>query len=164
MSLTIIQLDYLVNIFIPFINSLTFHAKKELDFINFCQIANLIYQGRHFILARPIKTYILQLSYTMNNYRLSTNLHLINDLISKGIIIPSYNISENWNSLSKYLSLPPHPYSQELTGTFVYEVITLEDKNIIYPTLLECANSLGISRSAVYRKLKGGARPGKPKQ
>lgn len=94
-SLTIVQLDYLVNIFIPFINSLTFHAKKELDFINFCQIANLIYQGRHFILARPIKTYILQLSYTMNNYRLSTNLHLINDLISKGIIIPSYNISEN---------------------------------------------------------------------
>lgn len=92
-SLTIVQLDYIVNIFIPFIKSLTFHSKKQLDFINFCQIAELIYEGKHFI--SFVKTYILQLSYTMNNYRLSTNTSLIANIISRGIIIANYNLSEN---------------------------------------------------------------------
>ena len=59
-SLTIFQLDYLVNIFIPFINSLTFHSKKKLDFIDFCQIADLIYQGKHFM--SEFKIYILPCS------------------------------------------------------------------------------------------------------
>jgi hypothetical protein len=92
-SLTIFQLDYLVNIFIPFINSLTFHSKKKLDFIDFCQIADLIYQGKHFM--SEFKIYILHLSYTMNNYRLSTNTHLIKNLINKGIIIADYNLLAN---------------------------------------------------------------------
>lgn len=151
-SLTIFQLDYLVNNFIPFINSLSFQSKKILDFIDFCQIADLIYQGKHFM--SEFKIYILQLSYTMNNYRLSTNTHLIKNLINKGIIIADYNLLANWKSLSIYLSLPPHPDSQLIAGTYVYEVITFDKNKSIYPTLLDCANALSVSRSTIYRKLK----------
>jgi hypothetical protein len=91
------------------------------------------------------KIYILHLSYTMNNYRLSTNTHLIKNLINKGIIIADYNLLANWKSLSNYLSVPPHPDSQLIAGIYVYEVITFDNNKSIYPTLLDCANALSVS-------------------
>ena len=73
-KLVISQIDYLFNIFIPFLDSLDFKSKKALDFYDFKLMTTLIYQGKHFI--PEIKSFILQLSYTMNNYRLSTNKDL----------------------------------------------------------------------------------------
>lgn len=73
-KLVISQIDYLFNIFIPFLNSLDFKSKKALDFSDFKLITSLIYQGKHLI--PEVKSFILQLSYTMNNYRLSTYSHL----------------------------------------------------------------------------------------
>ena len=93
-KLSILQIDYLHNIFIPYfyngpflnISSLysqlagnplpnlaqsRFISKKSLDFYDFSLLTTLIYQGKHLI--PEIKEFILQVSYSMNNYRLSTN-------------------------------------------------------------------------------------------
>jgi hypothetical protein len=69
-KLLIFQIDYLFNIFIPFLESLNFQSKKKLDFNDFKLITTLIYQGKH--LKPEIKNFILEVSYTMNNFRLST--------------------------------------------------------------------------------------------
>lgn len=50
----------------------------------------------------------------------------------------------NLKSLSKYLSVPPHPNSQLIAVIYVYEVITFDNNKLIYPTLLNCANALSV--------------------
>jgi hypothetical protein len=51
-KLSIMQIDYLYNIFIPFLESLNVNSKKNLDFIDFKLISKLIFQ------ARSEKTYL----------------------------------------------------------------------------------------------------------
>jgi hypothetical protein len=48
-----------------------FKSKKRLDFDNFKLISTLIYQGKY--LKPEINDLILKISYSMNNFRLSTN-------------------------------------------------------------------------------------------
>lgn len=82
-NLAIFQIDYLFNIFIPFLESLNFQSKKKLDFNDFKLITTLIYQGKH--LKSEIKSFILKVSYTMNNFRLTTSKNLSNNLPSAAI-------------------------------------------------------------------------------
>lgn len=86
-KLLIFQIDYLFNIFIPFLESLNFQSKKKLDFNDFKLITTLIYQGKH--LKPEIKNFILEVSYTMNNFRLTTFNNLSNDLntLPKGQVV-----------------------------------------------------------------------------
>jgi hypothetical protein len=70
-KLVITQIDYLNNIFIPFLESLNFLSKKSLDFHDFKLLTTIIYQGK--FLLPEIKKFIIRVSYSMNNNRLSTN-------------------------------------------------------------------------------------------
>ena len=63
--------NILTNYFIPFLNNMKFITKKREDFNDFKIICNAIYNGVH--RNEEIKSLILKLSYTMNNYRLSNN-------------------------------------------------------------------------------------------
>jgi hypothetical protein len=93
-KLSITQLEYLINIFIPFLDTMKFKSKKRLDFEDFKFISTLIYQGKHLKSERTDS--ILKISYSMNNFRLSTN--------KEKLFIK--NISETHLSINKETSLP----------------------------------------------------------
>ena len=59
--------NYLVN----YLSASEFLTKKREDFVDFKLISSAVYKGSHKV--KEIKELILKLSYTMNNYRLSTN-------------------------------------------------------------------------------------------
>jgi len=82
-GLTVKNTNVLVNYFIPYLDKLTFITKKSKDFNDFKIICTAIYNGTY--RKDDIKSLILKLSYTMNNYRLSTNLErekVSNDVLS----------------------------------------------------------------------------------
>lgn len=69
--LVIRNASVLTNYFIPFFNNMTFISKKGKDFEDFKIICTALYNGTY--RNELIRSLILKLSYTMNNYRLSTN-------------------------------------------------------------------------------------------
>ena len=156
-KLSIYQIDYLNNIFIPFLNDLKFQSKKSMDFKDFKLITLLIYQGKHFI--PEIKDFILFLVNNMNNFRLSTN---------KSIITNNYMQTDSSILIEMYLTLPPlHYYINEgqvinsITGkvirdTSVIEVLHDDNSTSIFSTIVDCSKSLLISRSIIYDRLKSG--------
>lgn len=77
-SLAIKNIRVLNNYLIPFFDNLVFLSKKGQDFIDFSIICHAIYNGIHRV--ESLKFLILKLSYTMNNFRLSTNLNSVEHL------------------------------------------------------------------------------------
>jgi hypothetical protein len=73
--LEIYQIDYICNIFIPYLDSLQFRTKKYLDYLDFKMIAFLIFEGKH--LLEEGKNLIIKLGDSMNNSRLSNNSNRI---------------------------------------------------------------------------------------
>lgn len=69
-SLTIKHLHVLNNYLIPFLSQDEFFTKKGKDFIDFKIICSAIYVGAH--LREDMKSLIIKLSNTMNNFRLYT--------------------------------------------------------------------------------------------
>jgi hypothetical protein len=67
--LLIKNINILHNYLIPFLQNLKFITKKSKDFEDFKIITQAIYYGAH--KNNEIKSLILRLSYTMNNFRLS---------------------------------------------------------------------------------------------
>jgi hypothetical protein len=68
--LVIFSTNILKNYFIPFLEKMTFITKKGEDLRDIKIICAAIYNGAH--RQQEIKSLILKLSYTMNNYRLSS--------------------------------------------------------------------------------------------
>ena len=64
--------NVLINYLIPYLEKMTFISKKSLDYKDFKLICKAIYNGTY--RTENIKQLIIKLSYSMNNYRLSTNL------------------------------------------------------------------------------------------
>uniref|UniRef100_UPI002000CA25 hypothetical protein n=1 Tax=Exserohilum turcicum TaxID=93612 RepID=UPI002000CA25 len=68
--LSIKNIKILQNYLIPFFEKSEFKTKKGLDFSDFVIITNAVYNGSHRM--EDIRTLVIKLSRTMNNYRLST--------------------------------------------------------------------------------------------
>lgn len=149
-----------MNIFIPFFENLKFNSKKKLDFEEFKYITTLIYQGKHNI--PEVRDFILQLSYSMNNFRLST---------SKVREAPSHNDKEDLvlsNQKERYLNLPPLYISNNkkqiisiqtgniIRDTYVIEVENTQNTKTIYPTISHCAKAIGVSNSIVSNRIETG--------
>jgi hypothetical protein len=69
--LRITNVNVLTNYLIPYLDKMPFITKKGLDYKDFKLICKTVYNGSH--RTAEIKELILKLSYSMNNYRLSTN-------------------------------------------------------------------------------------------
>lgn len=82
-TLTIKNINFLNNYFIPFFADVKFLTKKGNDFSDFKIICKAIYEGAHRI--EEIRSLILKLSNTMNNYRLSTYKGAVNLLSQEEI-------------------------------------------------------------------------------
>lgn len=70
LTLRISNIKILHNYLVPYLDSMTFISKKGLDYKDFKLICQAVYKGVHIL--DNIRSLILKLSYTMNNYRLST--------------------------------------------------------------------------------------------
>jgi hypothetical protein len=89
-AITVKNVKFLNNCFIPFLDDMIFLTKKGQDFQDFKTICRVVYNGAY--RNEEIKKIILKLSYTMNNYRLSTSttpgLSLSNEERDKLILVP----------------------------------------------------------------------------
>jgi len=70
--LRISNINVINNYFLPYLSASEFFTKKRKDFEDFKLISSAVYKGSHKV--EEIKELILKLSYSMNNYRLTTNL------------------------------------------------------------------------------------------
>ncbi len=74
-SITISNISVLNNYFIPLFKETEFLTKKGKDFKDFKTICKIIYKGAH--RKEYIRSLILKLANTMNNFRLSTNKEIV---------------------------------------------------------------------------------------
>ena len=77
-SLTIKNIYLLNNYIIPLLNDMEFLTKKAKDFYDFKTICLVVYKGAH--RKEEIRSLVLNLSNTMNNFRLSTYKEAVKDL------------------------------------------------------------------------------------
>jgi hypothetical protein len=98
-KLKITNTNVIINYFIPFLNTMSFITKKGLDFQDFKIISTAIYNGGH--RNKEVKDCILTLSYTMNNYRLSTNSESVKVLeLPVGLLDKIINVTKTIVHLS----------------------------------------------------------------
>lgn len=141
-TLVIRNIYVLNNYLVPFLNDLEFLTKKGKDFQDFKLICNLIYNGSHNII--EIKNLILKLSYTMNNYRLSS-------LDSKVEYLSELELSKLMNAKPTIKHLPDGRVMDLLTGELVpnalscvYEIIKPNGEVIIVTSLKEVLDNIDI--------------------
>ena len=140
--LLIKNINLLYNYLIPFFDNITFYSKKGLDFQDFKFICKAVYFGSH--KRDDIRRLIVRLSYTMNNYRLSTNPR-------KELILTSQerdhinNASPTWERLldGRLRELATGKVRLNISNC-VYEVIRPDGEVLILQSLKDVLNILGV--------------------
>nr|YP_009364311.1 LAGLIDADG endonuclease [Ophiocordyceps sinensis]ARF03415.1 LAGLIDADG endonuclease [Ophiocordyceps sinensis] len=141
-ALTIKNVRVLNNYLVPFLDDMSFLTKKGKDFQDFKILCKVVYNGAY--RKDEIKRIMLKLSYTMNNYRLSTNT---TNALSLSI--------DEWDKL--FGATPSIEYLYDgrvrdiLTGkgihqqsSCVYEIRELDGEVLMANTLSEAASIVGV--------------------
>lgn len=150
-TLKIANILVLNNYLIPFLKECIFISKKGLDFKDFKIICKAIYIGAHRV--TDIKDLILKLSYTMNNYRLSTYLGKDKQisLFETDKIINAKATIEYLNDGLK-LDVETKKIINNRSGSSIYEIITSSDKILLLPNLAKSAKELEIGFNNLKKK------------
>ena len=151
LTLKIKNIKLLNNYFIPFFENTVFISKKGIDFIDFKLISAAVYKGTHKI--DEIRSLILKLSYTMNNFRLSTHKGSIEVLSAN-----QRDMIANVSPLIEYLSdgrLQDLKNNSILTtpGSCVYEIVTPEGDTVMLDSLKEVLTMVGVDFRALKKQL-----------
>lgn len=141
-ALTIKNVRVLNNYLVPFLDDMSFLTKKGKDFQDFKILCKVVYNGGY--RKDEIKRIMLKLSYTMNNYRLSTNTTNALSLSR-----------DEWDKL--FDATPSIEYLYDgrvrdiLTGkgihqqsSCVYEIRELDGEVLMANTLSEAASIVGV--------------------
>lgn len=153
-KLKVSNTNILTKYFIPFLENMTFVTKKSKDFNDFKIISTAIYNGAY--RNEEIKSLILKLSYTMNNYRLSSNSdsqkiyslskeNLDTIINAKSTIIHLYDGRQLDNSTGKELN-------RRWTNC-VYEIVKNSNGIKLASTLNEAAEILNVEFRTVRKHL-----------
>ena len=152
--LTIRNTSLLINYFIPFLNNMKFQTKKGKDFEDFKIICTALYNGTH--RSDDIKSLILDLSYTMNNYRLSTNSDpkkvsdftkdKLNKIINAEPVVIHLSDGRQVNSITR------KEVNTRLTNC-VYEIINDKGEVTLTSTLNEAATILNVDFRTLKKSL-----------
>lgn len=152
------RIPYITNVFIPFLESLTWRSKKQLDFQDWKNILLLKQQGHH-LSERGVKLIDLILSQ-MNNHRLSTTS--THPTVDRTLLLARVNLllsgpsnyglrnGRKWIiSLNKY-------YNSSRRNICV--IITDESGNNLhsFDSLGDCANFLSVHPSTVSKRIING--------
>lgn len=149
--------DYLLSVLVPFLGSLSWLTKKELDFIDWAHILTLKSGGKH--LLPEGKELILKIISQMNSKRLSTALLKgvegdrinLNLEIDKLLAAPSnYEVGSDGKRIDKS--------SGKIVQDTSSKGVTLVDETgeifKVFDSGSHCAQYLGIGRTSVYSKIK----------
>ena len=130
------------NYLIPFFENEEFLTKKGKDFYDFKIICKVIYEGGHRI--EKIRTLILKLSNTMNNFRLSTYNGEVKFLTQEELEIL-------FNAEPTVIRLPDGRVIDSITKKIlpklvccVYEILTEDGSIILANSLSEAAKIVGL--------------------
>ena len=151
-SLKIINIHVLTNYLIPFLNKYDFISKKRLDFEDFKILCTCIYTGSY--RNKRIKDLIIKLSYTMNNYRLSTNFKAIESLSTseRNEIIKAKATIEHLSD-GREIEIGTKKLIHRRSSSCIYEIIKPSGKILFKPNLAESAKELGIGFNTLKRQL-----------
>jgi len=150
-SLTIKNIRILNNYFIPFLEEMVFLSKKGLDFNDFKIICKAIYNGVHRI--DDMKSLILKLSYTMNNFRLSTHtkpVEILSKYEKEKLILTTPTVE--YLSDGRQIDIVTKKVIPQQVSC-VYEICKPSGEVIIENTLVEVASVIGIDPDTLSRHL-----------
>ena len=146
--------SYITNVLVPFLDSLTWLSKKELDYLDWKIILRLKNKGLHF--TAEGKEIISLICFRMNNNRLSTNFktsHLVPNLdnrIDSLLTAPSnFEIHSNGKIFIKSLGV-------YLKGRGEVQIELFDINNILvntFPSIKTCASYLNLTERTLVRRL-----------
>jgi hypothetical protein len=151
-ALIIKNTHVLNNYLIPFLSEEKFMTKKGEDFLDFKVICKTIYNGAHSI--EGIAALVLKLSYTMNNYRLSTFQGTVNYL-SKDEMDRLMNAKPTIEHLKdgRQIDLITKKVVRSRSSSCIYEIIKPSGEVLLMPNLAESALMLDTSFKTLKRHL-----------
>jgi len=152
--LRIMNTNVLTNYLIPYLDKMTFISKKFLDYKDFKLICKAIYDGAY--RTEDIKELIIKLSYSMNNYRLSTNSD-VNKLDSlsnqdRDKIIKAKPTIRHLDDGQQLSIITGKPVNRRWTNS-VFEIIKENGEILLASTLNDAADILGVDYRTISRHL-----------
>nr|YP_009663731.1 hypothetical protein [Dactylella tenuis]QCW06868.1 hypothetical protein [Dactylella tenuis] len=141
------------NYLIPFFDQLTFLSKKAQDFNDFKLICYTVYKGAH--KKDPIKSLILKLSRSMNNFRLSTYCGSIpaeklteneRDIINNALPLVEYL----WDGRLRDISSKKIIHQHE---SCIYKIITSNGEELKTQTISESADIISVNVKTLSKHL-----------
>ena len=139
------NIHILNNYSVPYLDEMQIITKKGQDFEDFKLICRLLYMGAH--KNKEIKSLILKLSLTMNNYRLSTSSERV-ELLSSSEIDTLVNASPFVEHLSdgRQRDLTTGKIIHQHSSS-IYEIIkpNSEQSVVLKQTLFEAAEVVGVN-------------------
>lgn len=146
--------NVLTNYLIPYLENMTFITKKGMDFNDFKLISTAMYNGAYRI--EEIKILILNLSYTMNNYRLSTSLdkNKINNFSNKDkdIILKAEPTVKHLSD-GRQLDIITGKLVNRRWANCIYEIINEKGEILLASTLNDAAVILDVNFRTIGRHL-----------
>jgi hypothetical protein len=133
-------------------DGLEFITKKGKDFLDFKIICKAVYIGAHH--RKEIKSLILKLSRTMNNYRLSTYRRSVEYLSKdeRDLLINAMPTIEHLNDgRQRYIETKKVVHNR--SSSCVYEIIKPTGEVLIKPNLAEAAKIINVGFNTLKRRL-----------
>ena len=151
-SLVIKNVHFLNNYLVPFFYEDIFITKKGLDFADFKIICNAIYIGAH--RKEITKSLILKLSYTMNNFRLSTYSGSVESLSEEEInllinAMPSIKHLKD----GRQIDIDTNKIIRNRSSSSVYEIIQPSGEVLVMPNLAKAAEFINVGFNTLQRRL-----------
>ena len=141
------------NYLIPFLSEgLEFKTKKGKDFLDFKIICKAIYIGAHH--KEEIKSLILKLSYTMNNFRLSTYLGSVEYLrkYERDMIINAIPSIEHLRD-GRQVHIATKKVVHNRSSSCIYEIVKPTGEVLIKPNLSEAAKIVDVGFNTLKKRL-----------
>jgi len=162
--ITVNQTDFIMNVILPFFDSLIWLSKKEQDYQDWKLNLNIINQGKHF--TEEGKELISLIAKTMNNNRLTTNLALTSDpLDSSSFMEVKERALKLLSSPSNYELQPDGKILIKSSGTYfkgrgnVGVKVLDEEGELIYSfnSIKDCALFFNVHSRTINRRLDNGS-------
>jgi len=151
-GLTVKNIHVLNNYLIPFLSEEIFRTKKGKDFLDFKVICKTIYNGAHY--REEVAALVLKLSYTMNNYRLSTLKGTV-DYLTKDEMGKLINAKPTIEYLKDGRQID-HITKKVIRGrssSCIYEIVKPSGEISLMPNMAESAVMLDTSFKTLKRHL-----------